>query len=122
MTRASGMNSRALWRNVRGIQTAPFSAWNPDGAVLGDSEGSADDGDVGAGQAAGVFQFVGVEGGAGSGFGQVGGYPPGIGVCPADNLGYCVGLLRIGGAGCRKGCGGPDFSPGFESAVRIWGV
>ena len=26
MTRASGMNSRALWRNVRGIQTAPFSA------------------------------------------------------------------------------------------------
>ena len=63
---------------------------NPDGAVLGDSEGSADYGDIGAGEIAGIFQFVGVECGAGCGFGQIGGYASGFRVGPADNGGYAL--------------------------------
>ena len=79
MTRASGMNSRALWRNVRGIQTAPFSATPKAPRTM-----------ASAGEIAGIFQFVGVECGAGCGFGQIGGYASGFRVGPADNGGYAL--------------------------------
>ena len=91
----------------------------PDGAVLDYSEGSADYGDIGAGEIAGIFQLVGVECGAGCGLGQIGGYASGFRVGPADNGGYAfldagfvlfrspvIGVAGACGAVCRGLCAG----------------